>query len=139
MPRVASVVMKHAVMAVIFSTALVGCTQSERGELVFTRQNQAANALATIIMEAEAQKSATAERLYDAESQLDDACSALREAATLKMSGQSVGLESEILILISLDYCAAETKRIERLIRRSDPAVARFYLGPAPVALRPSQ
>ena len=138
MRRVASVVMTRTAMVMIFFTALAGCSHSEHGEHVFTRQNQAASALATVIMEAEARESATVERLHDAESQLDDACRALREAAMQKMSGNSTGLESEILILISLDHCAAETKRIERLVRRSDPEIARFYLGPEPVVLRSS-
>ena len=90
-------------------------------------------------MEAEAREAASVEKLHDAESQLHDACRALREAAILKMSGRSADLETEILILISLDHCAAETKRIERLVRRADPEVARFYLGPTPVTLRLSQ
>lgn len=139
MPRVASLVLARSAMAVIFFTALVGCSQTERGEQVFARQNQAASALATVIMESDERQAATVNRLHVAESQLHDACSALREAALLKMSGKTTGLESEILILMSLDHCAAETKRIERLVRRTDPEVARFYLGATPVSLRSSQ
>jgi len=126
--------MKHVVMAVIFFTVLAGCSQSERGELVFTRQNQAASALATVVFDTEARNSGTTKRLYDAETQLDDACRPLREAASLKMSGKPVGFESEVKIFISLDQCAAETKRIENLVRRIDPEVANFYLGLSPVS-----
>ena len=139
MLRAASPVLVRPAMAVIFVIALAGCSQTERGEKVFARQNQAASALATVIMESDARETASVDRLHDAESELHEACSALREAALLKMKGKSTGLGSEILILISLDHCAAETSRIEQLVRRTDPEVARFYLGATPVTLRPSQ
>jgi len=103
------------------------CSQ---GEHVFTRQNQAASALATMGMEAEARNAANIELIYAAESQLYEACAPLRDVAFLRMSGEEVQLESELVAFVSLRPCEIETKRAETFIWSGDPNLARFYLQP---------
>jgi hypothetical protein len=99
------------------------------GEDVFTRQNQAASALATMAMDAETKDPSKADRLYKAESDLQDACGPLRDVASRQMTGEPVGFDSQFVVLVSLDRCATETRRVEDFIRLDNPSVARFYLG----------
>lgn len=136
MRRLVSVVKRPIVLAIVLFAMLAGCAQSDRGERIFTRQNRAAAALATVILEVEKKTPHRTEPLYDSESRLDEACAGLREAALRMMNGEPVGPRSKMRALASLDECAAETKRIERLVRRANPEVARFYLGPPATALR---
>ena len=100
------------------------------GETVFTRQNQAASALATMGMEAEAKNPLRLDRIYAAETQLHDACAPLRDVASRRMSGQDVGLDTQLVAFVSLDRCATETSRVETFIWQDDPTVARLYLAP---------
>lgn len=116
-------------LAVLFAAALASC--SGAGEEIFTRQNQAASTLATMVMEAEVKSPAAVDRLYEAETQLDEACAPLREIASRRMTGETVGLDSHLFALVSLDRCDAETARIEEFIRLGNPTVARALMSPA--------
>jgi hypothetical protein len=117
----------RASFAILMAVAVVSCGT---GEKVFTRQNQAASALATMVMEAEAKSPAAADSLYEAESQLHEACAPLREIASRRMSGETVGLDSHLIALVSLDRCESETTRIEDFIRLGSPTLARTFLSP---------
>lgn len=127
MPRLASKAVIRTVSAMALVMAAAACSQ---GEHVFTRQNQAASALATMGMEAEARNAANIELIYAAESQLYEACAPLRDVAFLRMSGEEVQLESELVAFVSLRPCEIETKRAETFIWSGDPNLARFYLQP---------
>ena len=122
----------RSTLAIAAIGALAACSNS--GEQVFMRQNQAATALATMVMDAEAkgapQSAAKIDRIYAAESDLHEACAPLREMASQRMSGETVGLDAELVALVSLDRCEDETRRIEEFIRTDNPAVARAYLSP---------
>lgn len=135
MPRVASVVVSHPTAAMMFVAAVTGCAAPERGEHVFTRQNQAASALAMIAMDAEMRGSKETDQVYAAEARLSDACALLSEAAAQKMRGETLHIEFEMMVLNSLDECAAETKRSEQFIWRANPELAKFYLGEPPMIL----
>lgn len=110
--------------------AVAACSQS--GERVFTRQNQAASALATLGMEAETKspRKFDLDLIYDAEDQLHEACAPLRKVASTRMSGQEVGFDTQLVALASLDRCETETTRVEGFIWKASPTVARTYLGP---------
>jgi hypothetical protein len=106
-------------MAVI--GAVAACSNS--GEKVFTRQNQAASALATMVMEAESQGpakgAAKVDQIYAAENELHAACAPLREMASRRMTGESVGFDAELIAFASLGRCESETQRVEEFIRLS--------------------
>lgn len=125
MPRFATNTVIRIVSAAVVVTALAACSQGER---VFTRQNQAASALATMGMEAEASNALNLDLIYAAEEQLFDACAPLRDVAARRMSGEDVGLDSELVAFVSMTRCETETKRAETFIRTGDPNVAGFYL-----------
>lgn len=130
MPRKALNAVSSIVTVGISATVLLsGCTHS--GEMVFSRQNKVASALATMSMEAEAKNSPNIEMIYAAEDQLHAACAPLRDVASQRMSGETVAMDAELVAFISLDRCSVETRRVESLILNGDPAVARIYLGNA--------
>jgi hypothetical protein len=114
--------------AILIAAVVASCGGT--GEKIFTRQNQAASALATMAMEAEVKSPAAVDSLYEAESQLHEACAPLREIASRRMSGETVGLESHLIALVSLDRCESETTRIEDFIRLGSPTVARAFVSP---------
>jgi hypothetical protein len=118
----------RSTFAILLGVAVVSCGT---GEQVFTRQNQAASALATMVMEAEAKSPTAAESLYEAESQLHEACAPLGEIASRRMGGETVGLDSHLIALVSLDRCESETTRIENFILLGNPLVARSLMSPA--------
>lgn len=122
--------MNAVLRSTLFVTAtltVAACAQS--GERVFTRQNQAASALATMSMEAETRSPEKLDLIYDAESKLHDACEPLRTVASRQMTGEDVGIDTQFVALISLDRCEDETARAEGFIWTDNPAVARTYLG----------
>ncbi len=127
MTRTALSTASRSTITVMITALIAGC--SSMGEEIYTRQNQAASALATMEMEAEAKDPGKADRIYKAESDLHDACAPLREAASRRMTGESVGIDSQFVVLVSLDRCADETQRAEDFIRLDNPSLARFYLG----------
>lgn len=110
--------------------AVAACAQT--GERVFTRQNQAASALATLGMEAETKspRKIDLDMIYDAEDQLHEACAPLRKVASTRMMGRDVAIDTQLVALVSLDRCETETTRVEGFIWRASPTVARTYLGP---------
>lgn len=107
--------------------AVAACSQS--GERVFTRQNQAASALATMGMEAETSDPDKLDRIYEAETQLFEACEPLRTVASRRMSGEVVSIDRHLVAFISLEQCEVETTRVEQFIWLDNPTVARVYLG----------
>jgi len=113
----------------VVSATLVVAACAQSGEQVFTRQNQAASALATMGMEAESKSPEKLDRIYAAESQLHDACEPLRTVASRQMTGEDVGIDTQLVALISMDRCETETSRVEGFIWTDNPSVARFYLG----------
>ena len=130
MPRIALNAVSRLALALAATVAVAACTQS--GEKIFTRQNQAASALATMGMEAETGDPDKLELIYAAETQLHEACEPLRSVASSRMSGETVGIDSELVALISLDRCATETTLVEDFIWLGNPTVARVYLGVRP-------
>ena len=128
MPRTALNAVSRSVFATVFIGAVAACSNS--GEKVFMRQNQAASALATMVMEAEAQSPAKVDKIYAAENELHAACAPLREMASQRMAGEWVGLDTQFVAYTSLDRCESETRRVEEFIRKDNPAVARTYLSP---------
>jgi hypothetical protein len=114
--------------AILIATVVASCGGT--GEKVFTRQNQAASALATMVMDAEAKSPAAVDGLYEAESQLHEACAPLREIASRRMTGETVGLDTHLIALVSMDRCESETTRIEEFIRLGNPTVASGFLSP---------
>jgi len=127
MPRTALNAVSRSAMAFALTLAVSAC--SETGEKVFTRQNQAASALATMGMEAETSNPEKLDRIYATETQLHEACEPLRSIAAQRMGGEDVGIDTQLFALISLDRCAAETARVEDYIWVDNPTVARIYLG----------
>lgn len=122
--------MNAAIRSTLISTAMLAvaaCSQS--GERVFTRQNQAASALATMGMEAEAANPDKLDRIYAAETQLFEACEPLRTVASHRMSGEEVGIDRHLVAFISLEECEVETTRVEQFIWLDNPTVARVFLG----------
>lgn len=116
-------------LAALALTVLVGaCAVEDRAEALYYRQHRAAAALADSIVAAETEDPALATRLYHAEDALDAACDPLRQAGYRRFNGESVDDELRWRILDSLDACTAEAERTEALLRRLDPATARFYL-----------
>jgi hypothetical protein len=113
---------------IFIAVGLSACSNS--AEIIFTRQNQAAAALATMVMEAEQQASSEVDVIYSAEAGLDDACTSLRHVASRRMRGESVSMISELLALFSLSHCQSRTEQIEKFIWRKAPPIARFYFGP---------
>ena len=132
MPRTALNAVSRPLFAMVVIGAIAGCSNS--GEKVFTRQNQAASALATMVMEAEAQSptqsAGKVDQIYAAENQLQDACAPLREMASRRMTGETVGFDTELVAFVTLDRCESETRRVEEFIRKDNPAIARTYLSP---------
>lgn len=112
----------------IFIGSVSACGSS--GEKVFMRQNQAASALATMVMEAETQSPTKVDEIYAVESQLHDACAPLREMASRRMTGESVGLDAELVAFASIERCKSETERVEKFIRVDNPGIARAFLSP---------
>jgi hypothetical protein len=127
MTRTALNTASRSAVTMIVTALIAGC--SSMGEEVFTRQNQASSALATMVMEAEMKDPGKADLLYKAEADLHDACAPIRDAAARQMTGEPVGFDSKLVVFISLDRCATETQRVEEFIRLDSPSVARFYLG----------
>jgi uncharacterized protein YfcZ (UPF0381/DUF406 family) len=113
---------------IFIAAVLSACSHST--EMVFTRQNQAAAALATMAMEAELQNSSEIYVIYSAEADLDEACALLRDIAFRRMRGEPVGIDSELLALWSLSHCQSKTEQIEKFIWLEAPLIARFYFGP---------
>ena len=113
-------------LALAAAALLSACGHS--GETVFTRQNQAASALATMGMEAEAKNPRRLDKIYAAETQLHEACAPLRDVASRRMTGEDVGLDTQLVAFVSLDRCATETTRVETFIWQDDPSIARLYL-----------
>jgi hypothetical protein len=128
MPRIALHAVSRSTLALAVTASVAACSYS--GETVFTRQNQAASALATMGMEAEAKNSVNLDRIYAVETQLHEACAPLRDIASRRMIGEEVGIDSELEALVSLDRCAMETTRVESFIWRDDPVLARIFLSP---------
>ena len=116
-----------AALAIVLGV-LAGCAVSERSETVFMQQNRTATALAEIIMEAEAKSSHRVDRLYQVENSLIEACAPLNRAAGRKMIGKPVQLDVQLAVAGSLDRCEAEAARVERLVRRLSPDLARLYI-----------
>lgn len=127
MPDKALKAVSRTAFAMALALAATACSQ---GEHVFTRQNQAASALATMGMEAEAKNDVKLDLIYDAETQLHEACAPLRDVASRRMSGEDVGLDIQLVALVSLNRCETETQRVESFIWSGDPNVAKFYLQP---------
>jgi hypothetical protein len=113
----------------VITAALAATACSQSGERVFTRQNQAASALATMGMEAETRSPDKLDRIYAAETQLHEACEPLRTVASRQMTGDDVGIDTQLVALISLNRCETETSRVEGFIWTDNPTVARIYLG----------
>jgi hypothetical protein len=129
MPRLAMTAVNRTVSAAILAMALaVSLGACSQGERVFTRQNQAASALATMGMEAEAANALNLDLIYAAEEQLFQACAPLRDVASRRMSGEDVGIDTHLVAFVSLTYCESETERAETFIRTGDPNLAGFYL-----------
>jgi hypothetical protein len=128
MPRTALKAVSRTAFATAIALAAGACSQ---GEHVFTRQNQAASALAIMGMAAEAKNDVKLDLIYAAETKLHEACAPLREVASRRMSGDDVGFDIQLVALASLSRCESETQRVESFIWRGDPNVARFYLRPA--------
>lgn len=99
-------------------------------ENVFTRQNQAAAALAMMGIEAEAQNLPKLDMIYAAEAQLHEACAPLRTIALRRINGESTGIDSELLAMFTLGRCTTKTDEVESFIRLEAPPIARLYLGP---------
>ena len=128
MPRTArKAVFRSVLVAATAGVILGACTHS--GERVFARQSKAASALATMSMEAEANNSKKIDLIYAAEDSLHEACAPLRSVASRRMSGETVGIDSELVAFMSIDRCSVETQRVEKLIWLDDPAVAKVFLG----------
>ena len=127
MPRYAMKAVSRTAFAMALALAAGACSQ---GEHVFTRQNQAASALATMGMEAEAKNATGLDKIYAAEMELHEACAPLRDVAARRMSGESVGLDTQLVALVSMSRCETETQRVESFIWSGDPNVAKFYLAP---------
>lgn len=106
-------------------------------EAVFTRQNQAAAALAMMGIEAEAQKLVKLDMIYAMETQLHEACAPLRTVASRRINGEVVGIGSELRAMFALGRCATRTDEVESFIRLEAPPVARLYLGPKPAPQEP--
>ena len=127
MPRYA---LKAVIRTASAAALAIGASACSQGEHVFTRQNQAASALATMGMEAEAKNAVNLDMIYAAETQLHEACAPLRDVASRRMSGEEVGLDVQLVALVSLSRCESETQRAESFIWEGDPKVAKFYLQP---------
>lgn len=127
MPQKALKAVSRTAFVMALALAATACSQ---GEHVFTRQNQAASALATMGMEAEAKNDVKLDLIYAAETQLHEACAPLRTVASRRMSGEDVGLDAQLVALVSLSRCETETQRVENFIWNGDPNVAKFYLQP---------
>ena len=127
MPRTAFKAVSRYSLALAATLAVSAC--AETGEKVFTRQNQAASALATMGMEAETRNPDKLNSIYAAETQLHDACEPLRSIASRRMMGETVGIDTQLVAFMSLDRCENETTRAEDFIRIDNPTVARIYLG----------
>jgi hypothetical protein len=120
--------------------ALLGaCATGERAEAIYLQQHRATTALAETIVAAEAEDPELAERLYDTESEIDDACAPLRQAGYRKLYGGEVDGDLQWVILDSLDGCAAKTQEVEVLLWRVDPETAKYFLGGADIALAASE
>jgi hypothetical protein len=113
----------------VFTVSLAAAACSQSGERVFTRQNQAASALATMGMEAETRSPDKLDMIYAAETKLHEACEPIQTVASRRMTGEDVGIDTQLVALISLDRCESETSRAEGFIWTDNPAVARIYLG----------
>ncbi len=120
--------------------ALLGaCAISERAETIYLQQHRATTALTETIVAAEAEDPELAERLYAAESELDDACAPLRQAGYRKLYGGEIDGELEWTILDSLGGCVAKTQEVEILLWRIDPETAKYFLGGADIASAASE
>lgn len=122
---------RHSILrsAFFIAAAAVVSACANTSETVFTHQNQAAAALATMGIEAEENHRTKLDMIYAAETRLDQACAALRDVAYHRMNGEDVSIASELHAMFTLNCCAAETNRAEGFIWRENPPVARFYLG----------
>ena len=127
MPRYALKAVSRTAFAMALALAAGACSQ---GEQVFTRQNQAASALATMGMEAETKNAVSLDLIYAAETDLHEACAPLRHVAAQRMSGEDVGLDTQLVALVSMSRCETETRRVESFIWSGDPNIAKFYLAP---------
>lgn len=124
----------RSLAALGFILALSGCSMSERAETIYLQQHRASTALTETIVVAETEDPALADRLYDTESALDDACAALREAGYRKMNGKEVDPKLEWAIVDSLDGCSAKAQEVEALLWRIDPVTAHYFLGTSDIA-----
>jgi hypothetical protein len=50
--------------------------------------------------------------------------------ASRRMTGETVGFDTELVAFVTLDRCESETRRVEEFIRKDNPAIARTYLSP---------
>ncbi len=114
--------------AAVGLAALLGaCALGERAETIYMEQHQVTIALIEAIEVAEADDPTLADQLYGTESDLDEACTPLREASYRKMSGREMDGALQRAILNSLDGCAAKTREVEDLLWRVDPETAAYF------------
>ena len=124
-----------AAIGFLLVAGLGGCAQRERAEAIFQRQNLVASALMEAIAAVEAEWPELAERLYDWEARLRDACGPLQDVALSRIDGGEVGLLRELAARDALAGCEAEARDLETMIRQVDPATADQYFGRPTVAL----
>jgi hypothetical protein len=85
-------------------------------ETVFTRQNQAAAALAMTVMEAERRDPGETDVIYSAEEDPNDACASRQDVASRRMLDEPADIESAFLALLSLSrYPTKKRARLKTL------------------------
>jgi hypothetical protein len=85
-------------------------------ETVFTRQNQAAAALAMTVMEAERRDPGETDVIYSAEEDLNGAYDSRQDVASRRMRDEPVGIEPAFLALLSLSrYPTKKRARLKTL------------------------
>lgn len=113
-------------LAILFiASVTTGCASMQRdAEAVYLQQHQVSAALTEAIFTAEPENQDLVDRLYGAESELREACSALQQVGYRKYTNEPIDSFLALNAFASVDHCAAKTAEVARLIRLVDSAAA---------------
>lgn len=117
-------------VAGVLGASLSACSTIEsEAETVFRRQNQVSSALMQAIIAAELDDPDLADRLYDQEDELLQACRPLQKAGYQNLQYGEVEGSVKFAVLNTLRTCAIKSNELADMLRQVDPVAADGFLG----------
>lgn len=118
----------RGVLAAAVALAVGACSYRDRAEAVYLYQHRAHSALVATIDSVQATDPALANRLYDAEEELERVCAPLQEAGQRTIYGKDIDRSLELAVMTALSDCEATAARIEAVVRETNPVFAQQLL-----------